>query len=58
MTKDYDSIYNSFIEELKANDKKVMAEMNSKSREQMSKEFASFIKKNNCKIRSDKHGKR
>lgn len=58
MNKNYDALHNSFAKELEINDKKTSAEINTKSREELSNEFITFIQKNNCKIRGEKNGKR
>ena len=50
-------LFEEFQKELAENDKKVAAEINSKSREEMSKEFIEFIKANKCKIKGGKNGK-
>ena len=47
-----------FQKELSENDKKVKKEIYTKDRIEMSKEFAEFIKKNDCKvIKGGKNGK-
>ncbi len=43
-----------FKKELEENDKKVEKELKTNDREKMSKEFISFIKKNNCKLKDVK----
>ena len=45
-----DQIFKEFKKELAENDKKVQQEIYTKTDEQKSKEFARFIKDNNCKV--------
>ena len=54
MAQDFETILKNFQIELTENDKIVQQEINSKSRTKMSKEFADFIKNNNCKIKKDR----
>ena len=56
MTKNFDTIVKDFQKELKENDKKVQKEINTKSREEMNKDFVNFVKVNNCKIKGKKAG--
>ena len=56
MAKDYESILKEFQNELKANDKKVEKEINKKCRIEMGKDFANFVKTNNCKIKGKRVG--
>ena len=56
MTKDFDKILKDFQNELKENDKKVQKEINTKNREELSKDFVTFVKTNNCKIKGKKVG--
>lgn len=59
MKKTQEQIWEEFQKELKENDKKVKQEIYIKSDEEKAKEFAMFIKKNNCKvIEGDKNGKK
>lgn len=53
-----DLAYETFVKELKENDKKVQKEINTKSREDMSKEFMNFAKTNKCKVKGGKNGKK
>ena len=58
MKKTQEQIWEEFQKELKENDKKVQKEINIKSDEKKAKEFAEFIKNNNCKIiKGGKNGK-
>ena len=50
MKKSPEQIFEEFQKELMENDKKVQKEINKNDRVEMSKEFAKFIKENNCKI--------
>ena len=50
MKKTPEQIWDEFQKELKENDKKVKEEINKKSDEEKAKEFAMFIKANNCKV--------
>ncbi len=43
-------LWEEFQKELKENDKKVKEEINKKSDKEKAKEFAMFIKNNNCKV--------
>ena len=54
MTKEFETILKNFQTELKQNDKKVQNEINTKTRDDMSKEFADFVKANKCKIKGKK----
>ena len=56
MRKNFDTIIKDFEKELKQNDKKVQQEINTKNREEMSKDFVNFVKANNCKIKDKKVG--
>ena len=58
MKKTPEQIWEEFQKELKENDKKVQEDLKNKTDKQKAKEFAIFIKKNNCKIAGgDKNGK-
>lgn len=58
MKKTPEQIWEEFQNELAENDKKVQEESNKKTDEQKAKEFAKFIKENNCKtIKGGKNGK-
>lgn len=58
MKKTPEQIFEEFQKELAENDKKVEAEINKKSDIEKAKEFAKFIKENNCKtIKGGKNGK-
>ena len=50
MSKTPEQIWEEFQKELKENDKKVKEEINKKSEIEKAKEFAMFIKTNNCKV--------
>ena len=50
MSKTPEQIWEEFQKELKENDKKVKEEINKKSEIEKVKEFAMFIKQNNCKV--------
>ena len=50
MKKTQEQIWEEFQKELKENDKKVKQEANTKSEIEKAKEFAMFIKQNNCKV--------
>ena len=53
-----EQIWKEFQEELAENDKKVQQEINKKTDEEKSKEFAKFIKDNKCKVmKGGKNGK-
>jgi len=54
MTKEFETILKNFQTELKQNDKKVQNEINTKTRDDMSKEFVDFVKANKCKIKGKK----
>ena len=56
MKKTPEQIWEEFQKELKENDKKVAKEIYTKTDEQKAKEFAMFIKKNNCKVKGGKNG--
>lgn len=58
MNKTPEQIWEEFQKELKENDKKVKKEIYITTDEEKAKEFAKFIKDNNCKImRGSKNGK-
>ena len=57
MKKTPEQIWEEFQKELKENDRKVKEEINTKSDKEKAKEFAIFIKSNNCKIMGGKNGK-
>ncbi len=58
MNKTPEQIWEEFQKELANNDKKVQEEINKKTDEQKAKEFAKFIKENNCKVmKGGKNGK-
>ena len=57
MKKTPEQIWEEFQKELIENDKKVQEEINKKTDEEKSKEFAMFIKKNKCKIIGGKNGR-
>ena len=50
MKKTPEQIWEEFQKELMENDKKVQDEIYKKTDNQKSKEFATFIKANNCKV--------
>ena len=50
MAKTAEEIFKNFKKELEVNDKKVNEEINKKTDEEKAKEYAMFIKKNNCKV--------
>jgi len=50
MNKTPEQIWEEFQKELKENDEKVKKEINNKTDKEKAKEFAMFIKKNNCKV--------
>ena len=54
MAKDINTILKEFQTELIVNDKKVQNEINTKSKDDLSKEFVKFVKENQCKIKMDK----
>ena len=54
MKKTIEEIWNKFQNELTENDKKVAKDEQKKTQIQLSKEFAEFIKNNNCKIKGGK----
>lgn len=54
MAKDYNSIFEQLKKEFAENDKKVEQEINTKDRIEISKEFESFVKNNNCKVKIEK----
>lgn len=56
MSKNIETIFKEFQNELKENDKKVKAEINKKQPSEKLKEFAEFIETNKCK--TFKGGKR
>lgn len=60
MAKTVEELLKDLKKELKENDKLVKKEINTKDRVEMSKEFAEFIEKNNCKkvIGGGKNGKK
>ena len=57
MKKTPKQLWEEFQQELAENDKKVAAEINTKSDEEKAKEFAKFIKDNKCKIKGGRNGK-
>ena len=57
MSKTLEQLFEDFKKELMENDKKVEKEINMKSAEEKAKEFALFIKNNNCKVMGGKNGK-
>lgn len=58
MKKTPEQLWEEFQQELAENDKKVAAEINTKSDEEKAKEFAKFIKENKCKVmKGGKNGK-
>lgn len=57
MKKTPEQIWEEFQKELSENDKKVREEITKKSEIEKTKEFAKFIKENNCKIKGGKNGK-
>ena len=57
MKKTPEKIWEDFQKELAENDKKVEAEINTKTDEQKAKEFMNFIKSNKCKVKGGKNGK-
>lgn len=59
MKKTPEQLWKEFQTELKKNDKKVLEEINLKTDEEKAKDFAKFIKENNCKIiKGGKNGKK
>ena len=51
-----DQSLKDFLAELAEHDKKVQAELDQKSREELSQEFIDYVNKNNCKIKGNQHG--
>ena len=52
-----EEILKELQKEFEENDKKVQQEINTKTDKEKAKEFASFIKKNKCKVMGGKNGK-
>ena len=50
MKKTVEQMLKEYQQELIENDKKVQTDINKKTDEEKAKEFAMFIKKNNCKV--------
>ena len=57
MKKTPEKLWEEFQKELAENDKKVKAEINTKTDEQKAKDFGNFIKSNKCKVKGGKNGK-
>ena len=57
MKKTPEQIWKEFQKELAENDKKIQEEIDKKTDEQKTKEYALFIKKNKCKVMGGKNGK-